>query len=422
MARSALATHRNENGSLTPHDLATLLGGLRGGHHFEGSFLPLGSITVLPQPRRTFERIEEFAQGLAQNLVLNPPTIARFSREACGQYLAVLNLIWKTSLTIKQDAICVGERGEKVYYTLLAGERRYRALTFLWQEGCEECREQYGKEEKGACFRRHFKRSRVEVRLAIDITPLSALFLQMAENTHMPVPPHEEAYAYAQLFRLAKEADEKFSLATFARGVGRSPETIRNALRFCNLPKGIQAAVEKGQIPYGIAIEISRLHQTEMEEQQLEWWLLRAITENYKVPDFRRVVTQYLLNQRSGQGSLLDILTEEQRRMFEQPHFRQVVEVHTVQAMWAWIYYFGKVFQLFEEGRLGRVDSPFSEDSPVRLFRRLVDRLEQVLPHLKQFLPKKEYPLRMGMLKQARAIAGALEEALPQEDLVAVNT
>lgn len=182
-----------------------------------------------------------------------------------------MNRLWHTAFGIDQlHSTANGTR--RKYHVLIAGERRYRALSLLWKEGCAECHDEYGKEPAGTCFKRHFHKGndRVEVRLCVNAPPLPTLFLQLSENTHMAVPPYEEAQAYILLFRLVRQADEKFSVAQFASRVGRSPETVRNALRFSELPVGVRVYVEKGAIRYGIGIELTRLHRAGLKAKELE--------------------------------------------------------------------------------------------------------------------------------------------------------
>ena len=62
------------------------------------------------------------------------------------------------------------------------------------------------------------------------------------------------------------------------------------------------------------------------------------------------------------------------------------------------------VLKLFQSGDLGKKDSPFSEGSPVSLYRKQICLMEQeVLPHLEQFLPKNS----LGEIKKTLALASA---------------
>lgn len=331
-------------------------------YHFKGARIPLTDINVLLQPRRTFEEIEILAEDIATKNLLHPLTIARFNRENCQRYLDVINLLWGTSYRV-EELVSVNQKDKEIFYIILAGERRFRACKYLREVGCERCHEKFG---PGGCYKRHFGNERVDARLCVNISPLEALFLQASENIHMRVPPHEEARFYYELFQLIRKAEPNYSVSRFARQVGRSPETLREAIKFCLLPVQIQEFVVKGQIPYGIACEIARLHaQTDMNDKALGWWVLRAITGNYKVPDFREMVTRYLVEHNSGQISLF---SPEQEKQLERFHFRRVVERQFIMAIWNFIYYFNRALILFSEGKLGKKDSPFSERSPVRIY------------------------------------------------------
>lgn len=424
-------TNHAINGMENLRDLALLF--VKGQHRYryEGGFMPLGFINIFPQPRKTFEHIHEMSLDLAQKGILNPPTVAHFDKEGCAEYLSILNRIWKTEFTIN-DAKTFSNNGATVYATLIAGERRVRGWLHtwpkerencsqckeLWEKGCQVCLEEFGQEPPGTCYKRHFGNQPVEeteVRFCIDITPLEAFFLQLSENTHMTVPPYEEARAYAQFYKVLKEADERFSVPRFASMVGRSADTVKNAIRFCELPGSIQSAVERKTVPYGIAIELTRLQAKGLSEKELDWWLLESVTKNFKVSDFNKTVTEFLKNLDSEQTSLFEIFGEEQQKELKKHHFRMIVEKEYIRAIWSYIYYFNRVSQLFEEGKLGKPDSPFSERSPRKVFRKLVNEVlaQRVLPHLKSLLPKGEGDKAKEILEDTDKILSVLENSLP---------
>jgi hypothetical protein len=377
-------------------------------YRYDGAKVRIGRINVLPQPRKTFDGLEELALDIAKKKILNPPTVARFGREGCAKYLAIVNHLWGSSFRLEEMRTADGAADS--YYVLLAGERRFRSCRLLWEKGCAECRERHGAESEGRCFRRHFGGNEIDVRLCVDIPPLPALFLQLSENTHMAVPPHEEAAAYALLFKLLRSADETFSVARFSREVGRSPETIRRALRFCELPETIRDAVEKGYIAYGIAVEIARLKESGENEASLDYWLSRAIAENLKVPAFREMAGKFIADKRSGQTSLLGIFQESQQHEAERAHVRKVVAAGSIKAVWTWVYYLTTVQKLYEAGKLGTPEAIFSEGSPVRVFRQLLERLDAVLPHLKKRLPRRDRERAASSVATARRLIAAFAD------------
>lgn len=352
---------------------------------YDGSALAIPEINVLAQPRKTFEGIEELSLDIAKKRVLNPPTVARFDRDGCRQYVAAINRLWGSAYDV--DGLrSKKEAGEDVFYVLLAGERRFRSCSLLWERGCVECIETRGKEKPGNCFKRHFGGKKLDVRICRDIPPLAALFLQLSENTHVPVPSHEEAAAYARLFGLIRKADETFPIARFAREVGRSPDTIRKALRYHLLPDIAKEAVERGHVPYGTAIEIARLQEDGLTPEQLEFWIQRSIVERRRVNEFRTLVDAHLAERHSGQRSLLDMFQSEQAALTRKSHIRRTVEAKSVQALWASIHYIARVQQLIDGGMLGVANATYSEDSPLRVYGTLVERMRELLPKLRELL------------------------------------
>jgi len=357
---------------------------------YKGERIPLSSVNVLPQPRQTFEYIDDLAEDIARKNLLNPPVVAEFGRSTCQQYLDVINVLWKTDFQIS-GLTASKYQGKMRWFVLLAGERRFRACRHLWQNGCEACREKHGQEPEGRCFRRHFGSSKIDIRLCQEIAPISALFLQFSENTHMRVPPHEEAQAYIQLLKLLRQVDDKYPLARFARNVGRSPEAIRNAVRFCELPIKTQQMVEKEIVVYGIAVEIARLMELDgLKEHELDWWVARAVTGNYKVSDFHKLINQYLAERQSGQKSLLEMMGEAQKADMKKQQIKRIVEQQTLLALHAFCGYFSKICRLYQEGKLGKAGSLFSMPSITKIFIRLLETEVQLLPLFLESLPQRE--------------------------------
>lgn len=376
---------------------------------YKGAKLSLNQINVLAQPRKTFENIQELALDIAKKGLLNPLTVARFNENACRRYIKLLNILWgakyKTNDLIRRT---IGRR-KKYYYILLAGERRFRSLKLLWEKGCLDCQEKFKNFKEGFCFQRHFHCNKIEVRLCLDISPLQALFLQFSENTHMAVPPHQEAAAYVSMFKLMKRAKPDFSLTSFARQIGRNPETIKRAMWYCELPSSIRKEVEKGIISYGIALELALLQRAGLSVGALKLWLIRAIVDKCRVGEFHEKVVAYLKERASGQQFLPGIMEENREKDEKRLHIKRVVEKNTILAFWTWLYYFKKVFALFEAKLLGTADSPFSSKSPTRAFSELLEELEKLIPHFKQLLKEKNCLKSEKIIQELKNIVPQLE-------------
>jgi len=261
---------------------------------FQGDYLPLDVINVLVQPRRTFDNIIELANNIAENGILNPPVVIALNDYECITYLDNVNYVWKTEYKI-QNLKKFKWNKKEYFFILVAGERRFRSYKILFEKGCTTCQEENHSLKYGECYKKHFSRNEVEVRICTGASPTEALYLQLSENIHMRVPPEEEAHAYKTVFLAEKHRDNKFSLTSFARKVGRSVDTIRKALKYCDLPDFIQNEVETGNLKYGLALELSRLKDIGLDENDLKFWLIRALLNKNNIAHFREIINNYLL-------------------------------------------------------------------------------------------------------------------------------
>lgn len=367
----------------------------------------LKDIIILPQPRRTFHETEELGLSILIHNIIYLPVLAYFNRESLERYLSVLSLLWRTQLSA-EDYLSFGmydaEKGEVYYKVLIDGERRIRGCKRFLTVGCEDHPDVAG------CYKLHFGDECVEVTLCVNISPMEALLLQSVTNSHNRVPANEDAVFLDNLFRMFRICDPKFPVRKFARLVGRSPETVSNAVKFCALPEKIQTMVPN-EIPYGIACSVAWLQESvDISEPELRDWALMAVTGKYKVPDFRKTVGDYIRQQQNGQTSLLDLFSDKQKEELKKSNRRMVVSRHTIHAIWEWINYFSVVLRLFEDGKLGRKDSPFSSRSPIRVFRSLIEKQKQMLPYLSGLLQAERYEEATITLQKADLLLSQLEE------------
>lgn len=385
----------------TPESLALLLKEEGYKPHYEGGWIPIDIINVLPQARRTFGDIEELGEDIADKGLMNPLIVARFNQEGCRRYLEVNNRLWQADLRI-ENLVSRTEKGEKFFYILIAGERRLQAFRYLDEEGC-------GKDHNGKkCFEYHFPNRLVEVRLCIDIPPLEAILRQASENIHVEVPSHEQARFYYNLYTLIREVNENYPRAAFARAVGRSENTIRNSIKFCELPLDIQRMVEQGAIVYGKALEIARLREADLDDDNLGWVIKLAMVQEQNVMDFRNWVTNYLRDLKSGQ-TMFVLFTEAQEKAMREASIRRVVGRNVIMAIWQRIGYFRLVISLLNEGRLGKKDSPFSIRSPVRVYLANINELERLLPLLRNHLTEEKAKRAEEILAEGKAVLEELE-------------
>lgn len=347
------------------------------------------------------------AVDIALNGLLEPPVVAKLSREGCANYLAVMNRLWKTDYQIKDLVSVSDEDGQERFHILIAGERRLRALRLLQTVGYEAYIKEF---EPNKFYEAFFGHGIIDVRFCIDIPPFEAIFRQSSENNHIRVPAHEEARFYYDLFTLIREVDPDYPKRKFAQKVGRSLDIINNAIKFCGLPPKIQGFVESRKLSYGIACGVARLQsELNLGEEELQWWAMRAMLSDMRVPEFLQMVSEYIFNSQNGQTEMA-LFTDREREEMKRAFFREIVAKRFIQSLWKRIAYWKKVIALFEDGELGQEDSPFSEGSPARLYRAEIALLKGVLPHLARFITRKVQEEAFVILSDAEEILSQIEE------------
>jgi hypothetical protein len=352
----------------------------------------IDKINVLPQGRKTFIDIDTLAENIALLNLINPPLVARLGPEGTQDYLKTINSIW--GITIDIDSLTAVEEGEETkYYILIAGERRYRACKKLESEPCQDHK---GVSESGGCLSEHFPQG-INVMILNNASPIDAIFRQASENTHLSIPPNEEAHYYDRLIRVIREEHPNYTLAQFARDVGRSEEKIRDAIRFCRLPVEIQNHVQRGFISYGMGVDIGRLFEAEAKQGDIDHYVRATLGGRYTASDLSKNVSAHLRNIRQGQGFVFS--TEDLERM-EEGNIRKIVEREMVNSVWVNIYYLQRLATLFNEGHLGKKDSPFSIAIPIKIYRALISLLEDIHPHLIDLVSEEEHNKMRDILNE----------------------
>lgn len=160
---------------------------------------------------------------------------------------------------------------------------------------------------------------------------------------------------------------------------------VRRALLFCDLPPHIQFAVQNKELPYGIALELTRLKEISTPAESTELMRLAKVRQ-MRVPDFRRLVSQRLQIARSGQIDLIGMMGAEQERLARKAARRRTVDGNYGQALSAALRYVQLVAKMVSRGELGTDESPYADGSVRDRLRLLVDTLELEHPHLRKVM------------------------------------
>lgn len=404
-------------------------------YYWEDSHIPIGSVNVLPvQPRRTFRRIEELAETIAEKGYCFPPIVAMYDRAGAESHLRYANSVWAEA-NLSLDRLAPSRyAGQEVFYILIAGERRIRAGRNLLETGCERCRKRYeGKVPYGACLQRHFRNPHnlIPVRIPMGATPAEAFEIQILENTTQePVPAHEQADADYFHWRYRRMFQPDLSIADFARITGRSESAIRDILRFADLPILIQDMVREGSIQYGIATQIGRLQQQlrqpgkelGISDEELVSMAQMAKLTKATVKDIRKLVDREIEERKHGQLTMMElVLTPEEANHLRQSDHLRAAAAKASHGFLEWHAYFRQVQEAVEAIITEDPDhrSPFLQRSPLRNMRRAFQKASSLLDHFNGVMKPEEVSAfqvavqQMSILAAVQDPAGATEAEAP---------
>jgi hypothetical protein len=374
--------------------------------------VPVRKINLLTQVRGEYddEGIAELGNDIAGSVEQHPANIAVKDAKGAVAYLKLVNELWGSDWQLSELTPLPGKK--RLYAIVISGHRRTLAKRYIWENGCDQCLEQYGSEPEGQCFGRHFRHGGdlVEVFGYRQVTPELAIGMQLRENIRQNVPPQRQAQAYDQLFALMHRDDPSLSVARFAREIGKvSPETVRKARRFCRLPQSVQRDVGAGLYSYSIALELGRLRDRldltadEIEAErarvsgqirsanevradkqamigaQLSTERVRIVADGLTHRQYKAFVDKQIHDATHG-GVLFGLAATAQA---ETTHRRAVFEQKTLMALHGYNRYFRKVLPLLQDGTIGP-DGEFSEEPARRLLRENLGLLQSIVPLLQK--------------------------------------
>lgn len=357
---------------------------------FEPVYLPLDLIIRFPQVRETFDPLElqELADDIANDDVIQPSIVFRFSEKDFYEYVHILNKISKKPIDVINMPFEEDSNDQKWFYVLIAGERRFRAHKLLWDEGCSECKESANKQgknlKKGECYQSHevLVYGKIKINLGLNQRLERAKSIQFRENLYVKPPVDEEALALRNYYDYLKECDKGLSVSLFAKKVGFSVERVKKAIWFCDLPDKIRLAVKAKLISYGNALEVYKITQVQnidpetrikIVDQETDYLLIhpRIKVEDYKVRVKNLIESFQML-------SLFDLneLTMSKKEK------RRVVEKNSIQALTLYSSYVGKVQMLHLQGVIGK-GKIFSDGSPKKWIQTILENVQSLSPTIR---------------------------------------
>lgn len=355
------------------------------------TYLPLNLVIRFPQVRETFDQLElqELADDIAHDDVIQPSIVFRFSERDFYTYVDILNRISKKELVTQGMPFEKNVKGEKWFYVLIAGERRFRSHNLLWEEGCSECKKRAKEEGRilkiGECYKKHevLIYEKVKVNMGINQRLDRAKSIQFRENLYVKPPIEEEAQALRNYYDYLKEIEVGLSIPGFAKKVGFSVERVKKAIWFCDLPEKIKLAVKAKLISYGNALEVYKVTQVQaidpktrskIVDQETDYLLIHP---KIKVEDYKLRIKNLVESfQMLSLFDLNDLVMNKKEK-------RRVVEKNSIQALTLYSNYVGKVQLLHLQGIIGK-GKIFSEESPKKWIQRILQNVQILSPTVRK--------------------------------------
>lgn len=354
--------------------------------------LPPEVFTVLTQVRgHNFEIAEDILPSILARGQITPGLAAALTLNEGIAYIDQVNIMFNSSHTIDEAPVVVLD-GKEYVLPLAFGHRRLlsvRAVNALIAEG----KGQYTENFDGL----------YKAELHFGLTANEAIELQFNENRHSVPSPHMEARKAWGYYRFLQRENPTLSVTEFAARIGRKPEWVRNALRFCSLPANIQGFVDGDNelnqtLPYGVLVHLARLIDglrelnIDFPEEHQKSWLLDAVVDSLDTTSFGKKVTEFLNDKRevlAGQRALFDLSqtdAEQDRRR------RQIIDAKLTMAQWNNYAWLDKLSALVKSGAFGDRDpldllakeGLFSPGSPVRVMAASLQKTALLLPVLAQ--------------------------------------
>ncbi len=369
--------------------------------------VPLGAISLLTQVRTTVDVADDLIPSIKAQGQQTPGVAVALTPEEAEQYIKEINELWGSHHQLA-DFPLVNLDGVSYYFILVAGHRRYTACTIL----VTSTEQEVGQSAFDGLYR-------VDIRFGMTVS--ETIPLQFNENRHQQVPPHEEARAAWKFYRWLQRSEPEMTIAKFARKIGRTPEWVRGALRFCTLPPSVQNHADGTdgcvKLPYGILTSLARLGEgmayltgEVFPEAAYYSWIVRAVIDRLDVTTFGKTVSEYLASKQQehrGQFSLFGSVDE----VVDKRLIRRVVAEQMVPAVWTILSYLKSLERVRAQGGFDdeshlapehdpKVRASYSPNSPIRIVTSILEHFAELVPHLDK-LAKREGGRNRAKLQQS---------------------
>ncbi len=366
--------------------------------------LPLIELNAIVQARDEYEGVEELAGAIDEaGFVIHDPLVAQFDEDGAREYLSYVYGIYGDKVPERKrisDLQPSTFQGQEVYYIVVAGHRRLRALQI------NEAKD-------------------VDVKVVRGVDALHALILQAQENTPKLLKDYERAEQHGRLWAVSKIAEPDLTHEEFARRMGYKPKVIARDFRYYKLPDGVKNYVvprrrqdsgtgntvipDQPLMPFNVACQLGRLAEADAPEHDILFMARRLFEEGISSEEAAsKRVTAYIREFRSKASDMTDIFGVNLARLAKGRRSRQVADRFSPMFDNA-IAFFNRVKQSQEAGFSDPLEDGVSYAGAATRMKTLAEVVRHLLPGMETILKEGEVSSIADVFREMEEIASSFE-------------
>lgn len=208
---------------------------------YETVEIPISECIRLPQVRSNMNpKLPELVESIRANGLLNPIDVALMTHEQLSDHIDFVNEVWDTKVSIDDYPAL------DVYPVVIAGNTRAEAVSIIaTQDGADH---------------------KIVAKVHQIDSPEEFLALSIEENIHKELSQEQRAVAIVNSYEYGRRCDKWSTPAEYQKLYQDkfSPQILREALYFADLPQGVRDFVFSGELSYSAGVELGKNASTIM--------------------------------------------------------------------------------------------------------------------------------------------------------------
>lgn len=343
--------------------------------------LHLKCLNVVSQvrPHLDAQQTADLAESILDQGQQVPGRVVALTARQARQYVKEINELWGVNHQLRSLRQLTID-GKLLYLIVVYGHRRLAAAKLAY--------ERLKAGEKSRYFTGKYL---CDIYFGLSVK--EAISFQLIENDYVAPPKHAELRAHWLYWRFLRRK-ENVTVTRFAKQVGKTPEAVREMLRFTELPDTVQRMIDPDapglKTTYGMLLQVARLarahkkHGQPLSEEAIVRQVDVLIVSGVTVTEFAKEVTERI-HHLEGQQTGFDFFENGEVDHTDRT-VRRVAAQNLIRSMLTAIGYIHRIEHMMRDGRsfgslspyeeqLDGIPSLYSPASPAKMAVRVMDAL-----------------------------------------------